>query len=54
MSEVLSYAPTLRMQLVLLSVSGLLWYFALPWIAQRVIRPYAEAAPWRDGVNREV
>ena len=46
--EVLSCAPTLRAQLILLSVSGLLWYFALPWIAQRVIRPYAEAAPWRD------
>ena len=46
--EVLSCAPTLRAQLILLSVSGLLWYFALPAIAQRVVRPYAESAPWRD------
>ena len=31
MSEVLSYAPTLRVQLVLLSVSGLLWLLWLLW-----------------------
>ena len=31
MSEVLSYAPTLRVQLVLLFVSGLLWSLWLLW-----------------------
>ena len=31
MSEVLSYAPTLRVQLVLLFVSGLLWLLWLLW-----------------------
>ena len=31
MSELLSYAPTLRAQLVLLSVSGLLWLLWLLW-----------------------
>ena len=37
--EVLSCAPTLRAQLILLSVSRLLWYFALPAIALPLPRP---------------
>ena len=45
--DLLSCAPVLEVQLVLVVLSALFWKFALDWVSTAVVEKFVKRQPWK-------